>query len=155
MVNYPNIEITIELALPSEITTDKIRSWLGAAMAHVGSFPDSALTCVITDDEQVRMLNQQYRHIDEPTDVLSFSAMEGADFITPDEYPPYLGDIIISLPTAERQALEAGHTLEKELALLAVHGCLHLLGFDHTDEFDQTRMWQVQEQILRELEEFD
>ncbi len=154
-MNYPNIEIAIELALPSEITTDKIRGWLGSTMAHIGSSPDSALTCAITDDEQVRMLNQQYRHIDEPTDVLSFSATEGADFITPDECPPYLGDIVISLPTAERQALEAGHTLEKELALLAVHGCLHLLGFDHTDEIDQARMWQMQEQILRELEEFD
>ncbi len=84
-----------------------------------------------------------------PTDVLSFPAgepMPGSDGLL-----EYLGDIAISVPTAERQAAAKGHTAEAELQLLAVHGVLHLLGYDHWEPDDKTRMWQAQAAILRIL----
>ncbi|MHB9033559.1 MAG: rRNA maturation RNase YbeY [Anaerolineae bacterium] len=154
-MDYPEITIEVGTALPEGVTSEMVHAWLAAVLAQFGCQASTGLTCVITDDAQIRELNRQYRQTDEPTDVLSFSANEGEAFITPDDQPPYLGDIIISLPTAQRQAADVGHPLEKELALLAVHGCLHLLGYDHAEEEERTRMWQIQDQILRTLGESD
>lgn len=108
---------------------------------------ETDLTIVITDDEQLRELNRQYRHIDAPTDVLSFPA----DFIDPDNELPYLGDILISYERANTQASAAGHSAEAELQLLVVHGVLHLLGHDHADPEEKTQMWSDQSEILRQL----
>ena len=108
---------------------------------------ETDLTIVITDDEQLRELNRQYRHIDAPTDVLSFPA----DFIDPDNELPYLGDILISYERANTQASVAGHSTEAELQLLVVHGVLHLLGHDHADPEEKTQMWSDQSEILRQL----
>ena len=154
-MDYPGIEIESSAALPDNITPDLIRAWLSAVLEHHHCLSTTGLTCVITDDAYIRELNRQYRQIDEPTDVLSFSATEGDDFITPDDQPLYLGDIIISLPTAQRQAHEVGHSIEKELALLSIHGCLHLLGYDHADDDERAHMWQVQDALLCSLEESD
>ena len=76
----------------------------------------------------MRKLNRDYRHIDASTDVLSFALNEGSD---PDPHPEMLGDIVVSMETAARQAGKAGHALETELSWLLVHGALHLLGYDH------------------------
>jgi probable rRNA maturation factor len=108
---------------------------------------ETDLTIVITNDEQLRELNRQYRHIDAPTDVLSFPA----DFIDPDNELPYLGDILISYERANTQASAAGHSTEAELQLLVVHGVLHLLGHDHADPEEKTQMWSDQSEILRQL----
>jgi probable rRNA maturation factor len=108
---------------------------------------ETDLTIVITNDEQLRELNRQYRHIDAPTDVLSFPA----DFIDPDNELPYLGDILISHERANTQASAAGHSTEAELQLLVVHGVLHLLGHDHADPEEKTQMWSDQSEILRQL----
>lgn len=105
------------------------------------------LTLVLTDDEQVHALNQQYRAVDAPTDVLSFPAGD----VDPDTGNLYLGDIIISLPRALAQAQAEGHLFEDELRLLVVHGALHLLGFDHADEHEQAAMWAAQAEILARL----
>ena len=89
----------------------------------------ASLTILFSDDLHIQRLNREFRNKDKPTDVLSFP---GGDPIPGMPEPGrYLGDIIISVPTASRQANESGHSLEAELQLLVIHGVLHLLGYDH------------------------
>jgi probable rRNA maturation factor len=103
------------------------------------------LTIVLTDDEHIRTLNRDFLGIDAPTDVLAFPA----EVTDPETQSLYLGDVLISLPRAQAQAKK--HPLEAELQLLVVHGVLHLLGHDHTEEADKGRMWQAQREVLRKL----
>ena len=112
------------------------------------SSPDCEISLVMVGDEQIQALNQQYLGIDAPTDVLSFPA----DEVDPESGNPYLGDILIAFPYAQAQAAAAGHALESELQLLAVHGVLHLLGYDHGEEADRIRMWAKQADILKALD---
>jgi probable rRNA maturation factor len=112
------------------------------------------LTLAITDDLTIQQLNLQYRQQDRPTDVLSFAALESDVPEIPDddaEYlePTCLGDIIISQTTAIRQAEERGHSLTYELAWLAAHGLLHLLGWDHPDEDSLEAMLKQQDLMLQ------
>ncbi|MBI5564367.1 MAG: rRNA maturation RNase YbeY [Chloroflexi bacterium] len=100
------------------------------------------LTLVITGNVQLRALNRQFRHIDAPTDVLSFNG---------DEDDHYLGDVIISYPKAKEQATAGGHPIEAELQLLVVHGVLHLLGHDHYTPVEKAQMWQAQAAVLRSI----
>ena len=116
-------------------------------LQYTSSAHDTSLTILISDDEQLHQLNRQFLGIDEPTDVLSFPA----GHIDPDTHTTYLGDVIISYPRAVEQAETAGHPIEEELRLLAVHGALHLLGFDHDEPQDQARMWEAQEEILNRV----
>ena len=106
-----------------------------------GVQPEIELTLTLTDDDHIRELNLIYRDLDEPTDVLSFSQIEGAEaFVQPPRGVLTLGDIVISLETANRQASAQGHSLERELAHLAVHGALHLLGYDHQADDEEAHM---------------
>jgi probable rRNA maturation factor len=105
------------------------------------------LTIVLTDDAQLHELNRDYLGIDAPTDVLSFPASE----TDPETARRYLGDILISIPRAAKQAQTAGHELEAEAQLLTVHGTLHLLGHDHAGEQDKARMWKAQAEILERI----
>ncbi len=109
---------------------------------------EAELTVVLADDALLRELNLRYLGIDEPTDVLSFPAGEGASERS-ESY--YLGDVVIGLPVAKRQASAGGHSVEAELALLTVHGVLHLLGHDHADDDGRRRMWAIQKKVLGEL----
>jgi probable rRNA maturation factor len=118
-----------------------------AALAHQNVGDGSSLTIVLSDDAQLRELNQKYRGIDEPTDVLSFPA----DETDPESGAPYLGDVLISRERAIAQAAEGGHSLQEELQLLAVHAVLHLLGHDHAGEEDKAAMWAAQGEILQRL----
>jgi probable rRNA maturation factor len=102
---------------------------------------------LITGDTEIRQLNLQYRQIDSPTDVLSFNG----DYIDPDSGINYLGDIIISVPRAKKQAITAGHTLAQELELIVIHGVLHLCGFDHDTNKHQQKMWSIQADILNRI----
>jgi probable rRNA maturation factor len=115
--------------------------------------PEAVLSVVITDDGEIQSLNQQFRGIDAPTDVLAF-ANEPTDqtFVTAPDEPPYLGDVIISFPRARVQAATVGHHIDKELRLLIVHGVLHLLGYDHETPQEKNRMWARQEAILSTLQ---
>ncbi len=99
----------------------------------------------------IQALNRTFRQVDSPTDVLAFPAAEGNDFVLPPELPPYLGDVIISYPTALAQAEAQGHPVEQELTLLIVHGCLHLLGYDHETEEERQQMWARQEALCTQL----
>ena len=86
------------------------------------------VSILLTDDAEIQVLNCQYRYIDAPTDVLAFAMREG---VGGDLNPQLLGDLVISVPTAQRQSIAHGHSLDIELAILSVHGTLHLLGYDH------------------------
>ena len=94
---------------------------------------------------------RNFRHKDQPTDVLSFAALEVDCPQLPDEEPLYLGDIIISVETAARQAVVQGHSLTVELSWLAAHGLLHLLGWDHPDEDSLVEMLTQQEEMLHSI----
>ncbi len=107
----------------------------------------SELSIVLTDDARLQELNRDYLGIDAPTDVLSFAASE----TDPETGARYIGDILISIPRAQAQAGAVGHTLESEVQLLVVHGVLHLLGHDHGEPEDKTRMWKAQAEILKSL----
>lgn len=103
------------------------------------------------DDETIRELNREYRGIDRPTDVLSFPLVEEDAELVPEEADGHLmwGDIIISVPAARRQSEEYGHSLEREIGFLFVHGFLHLLGYDHDTEENEREMFDLQEDILQ------
>lgn len=125
--------------------------WLQKLENELPSAPGYELSIRFSDDREIQTLNAQYRHQDKPTDVLSFCALE-LECPQPnplfDEIPLYLGDIIISVDTALRQAQQQAHSLTTELAWLAAHGLLHLLGWDHPDEDSLTRMLEEQETLL-------
>ena len=92
------------------------------------SLQDRELSILLTDDREMTELNRDYRNRNRTTDVLSFSQQEGE---RPDLHPEILGDVVISLPVAKRQAKEQKHSLNDELTVLLVHGTLHLLGHEH------------------------
>lgn len=102
----------------------------------------------ITNDEEIQELNRIYRSVDAPTDVLAFAMREGEDG---DLNREILGDVIICLSTAERQADEFGHSLKVEVALLVAHGILHLLGYDHIDDSQAIIMRQKEKLLLDSL----
>jgi len=112
---------------------------------------DAYLGIVVTDDATVRELNRRYAGEDAPTDVLSFSLREGEPFPRPGRRPPPLGEVVVSLPTAERQARAAGRPLRQEVAHLLVHGILHLLGYDHARPEEEREMRAREEAILARL----
>jgi probable rRNA maturation factor len=118
--------------------------WLRGVAGRVLAAEDVArveVGIVVTGDAAIRELNRRFRDEDAPTDVLSFALNEGKDeFPLPPGETTRLGEVIISLPTARRQAKQAGHSLEREMALLLVHGLLHLLGYDHAVEAEKRRM---------------
>lgn len=111
--------------------------------------PEVSLSIVLTDDAHIAALNLQFREVDAPTDVLSFPA-DPPPVAIPGE-PPYLGDLVIAYPYAAAQAERAGHDLEDSLALLVVHGTLHLLGYDHDSDSNRAEMWAAQDEALKTL----
>lgn len=107
------------------------------------------LNVVLTSDRQVHDLNLRYRGIDAPTDVLSFSQREGDEPFPVD--PGLLGDVVIAVPTAARQAAARGVELQDEAELLTAHGVLHLLGYEDDTERGVRRMWRKQREALQLL----
>ena len=130
-----------------------IDSWLRDL---AGNFPQAIgyeLTLRFTDDAGIHELNAQYRQKDQPTDVLSFAALEdNLGMPLPEEEPLYLGDIIVSLDTAKRQAIARDHSLQLELGWLVSHGLLHLLGWDHPDDETLEKMLDRQGELLRKVQ---
>ncbi|NTW05777.1 MAG: rRNA maturation RNase YbeY [Peptococcaceae bacterium] len=121
------------------------------AMESIGCKDSAEISLLITDDFHIHQLNKEYRGVDSPTDVLSFAQNEG------EEMPDFgeeemLGDVVISLPAAVRQGQEYGHGLKRELSYLAVHGILHLMGYDHIEIDDQRIMRNKEEAIMNLLD---
>ena len=106
---------------------------------------------MFTDDKFTRSLNNKYREVDKPTDVLSFSLQEGAIKSPEVESDKLLGDIIISVETAQKQADNLNHSIEKELTVLLIHGLLHLTGYDHEEDKDYKIMREKEREILKML----
>ena len=139
-----DIDIETEVAV-AEALVERVREAATAVLLHHNQ-PPTSLTILLADDDHLQQLNRDFLGYDKPTDVLSFPAgdpLPGMD--------PYLGDIAISLPTATRQAEQTGHPLADELQLLAVHGTLHLLGYDHAEPADKEAMWSAQAEILAKV----
>ena len=100
----------------------------------------------------MRILNRRYRGIDRTTDVLSFQQMEMSQLSTINSQPFLLGDIVINLHKAKRQAAEYGHSFQQEMKKLLIHGLLHLIGFDHEKGgFDEKKMRRKERELLRNL----
>lgn len=110
---------------------------------------NTEVSVLLTDDARIAELNNQYREMDGPTDVLSFSQLEGEDEPIPGVEENVLGDVVISVETARRQAEQQGHTLDREIGVLLVHGILHLVGYDHAEPEEERAMFARQEEILR------
>ena len=180
MSRSPTREIDIIIDQPLDIEASE--DWLNMVMQPalcVALADDKAgqVSLLLTDDVTVRDLNRKYRGLDEVTDVLSFSAefpgqWEGPDqpkvdtqyedevsgnfsFILPPDQVPPLGEVIISCPQAQRQASEKGHVLKQELALLMVHGVLHLVGHDHLEAQDTELMRCREHLALQQISQFN
>ncbi len=148
IVNVQGIEYQ---SIPPETWENWFQIWLKNLAAELPDAEAYELSLRLTDDQEITRFNSQYRHLDSPTDVLAFAALE-ADIPWSEELnlePLYLGDLIISLETASRQAQTKGHSLDLELAWLASHGFLHLLGWDHPDSESLELMLQQQEKLLQ------
>lgn len=126
---------------------------------------EAEVNLLLTDNEQIRQINQEYRGIDTPTDVLSFPVVEyvtPGDFTNLEEASPdcfhpetgelLLGDIVISLERAKAQAEEYGHSLLRELAFLTAHSMFHLFGYDHMEDEEQRVMEEKQNKVLELLQ---
>lgn len=130
------------------------RHWMNALNPDFSPIQSYDLSLRLTTDAEIQALNAQYRQVDRPTDVLAFSSLE---IDSPESaemrstLPLYLGDIVISMDTARRQADQEGHAVTQELAWLATHGLLHLLGWDHPDPEALNRMLQQQEALLQKV----
>nr|WP_312335588.1 rRNA maturation RNase YbeY [Anaerospora hongkongensis] len=126
-----------------------VRAVLRKAADVYGLTENNEVSLVFCDDAYIQNLNRDYRGKDQPTDVLSFALNEGEEpEIVDGPAQVLLGDIIISLETAARQAEEYNHSLEREVAYLTVHGMLHLLGYDHMTEEDKAEMRLEEEHVL-------
>ena len=144
-------QVDIQNRSPDEYPADVARlvRASSAVLTAYHAHPETGLTVVIADDNFVRGLNHQYRGIDAPTDVLSFPA--DAPPVEIEGEPPYIGDLIIAYPYAAAQAEREGHDLGDSLALLVVHGTLHLLGYDHDTPAHRAEMWAAQAAALTTL----
>jgi probable rRNA maturation factor len=126
----------------------KLRSTAGRLLETLG-YPKASLSLSLVGDAAMRRLNREYRRVDRTTDVLSFPLFE------PDELKRrkdvLLGDVVISIPTARRQAAAYGAPLQRELERLLIHGVLHLLGHDHEEEAERTRMIRQERRLARAI----
>ena len=118
---------------------------LDAALEHE-KVTNAIFSVIFVEDEEIHNMNKEYRGVDRVTDVISFALEDNQDIVYNEVR--MLGDIFICIPQMKRQAIEYGHNVKRELAFLAVHGILHLLGYDHMTEEDERVMFALQELIL-------
>ncbi|MBR8833891.1 MAG: rRNA maturation RNase YbeY [Stigonema ocellatum SAG 48.90 = DSM 106950] len=140
--------------ITAETWDNWFKCWLEILHPNLPKAPIYELGLRLTDDNDIQALNAQYRHQNQPTDVLAFAALE-VDCPQPAEMLAceslYLGDIVISIDRAKQQAQQQEHPLPTELAWLASHGLLHLLGWDHPDEESLSRMLKQQVILLKTI----
>ncbi len=155
------IDLQVDEEFAPLVNVEDLRQGVAATLEqHAAELGDAVeIALLITGDDSIQELNRTYRGVDAPTDVLSFSAQEASegepDLALPPElaaeFDRRLGDIVIAYPYAQRQAQHFGNSVASELRLLAIHGTLHLLGYDHADPDEEEAMWAVQEAILSPL----
>jgi probable rRNA maturation factor len=148
-----SIDFIDETEQLSEKDTELIQGILNFAASKEEVEENSEVSVTFVSNERIREINREYRHKDQPTDVISFALEElGEDEIeiVGEDIPRLLGDIIISVERAKEQAEEYNHSFSRELGFLSLHGFLHLLGYDHVEEEDEKKMFQRQKDILDE-----
>ncbi len=149
------IDVQVDEGFIQQVDEATLQQVAEATLRRVG-VASAALALVVTDDGVVQELNCTYRGVDAPTDVLSFAAHDAP---VAGDLPPELaelldrslGDVVISLPYAARQAARFGVSTRAEICLLVAHGVLHLLGYDHDTAENEAEMWALQEEILAGL----
>ncbi len=146
------IEISVEEEFGGLVEEDWAKKIAQQVLTAEGVTPPYEVSLVFTDSETVQSLNRDYRGVDEPTDVLAFYMLPqkeaDSSFAVPPDGVTRLGEVIISYPQAVEQAREQGHSIERELALLIIHGILHLLGYDHEQPEEEKRMRGREEDLL-------
>ena len=132
----------------SPVKLARVRALAGRMLDAIER-PAAELSVLLCDDATIHALNRDYRHKDQPTDVLAFAMDEGegASATLPDGHE-VLGDVVISVDTARRQATEKGHSLVREVTILLAHGVLHLVGYDHQTPEDYRRMMALQDAVV-------
>ncbi|MFC4076731.1 rRNA maturation RNase YbeY [Salinithrix halophila] len=147
-----NLQVDMDIQIKAEAADTSALEWVERSLdaaAKAEEINGAEVSVLITDDEEIHRLNREFRQVDRPTDVLSFPQWEaGEEWNDENGVPIPLGDLVISLPRAKEQAREYGHSLERELGFLAVHGFLHLIGYDHETVEDERAMFSRQEEIL-------
>jgi probable rRNA maturation factor len=143
------VEIQVRTGDEAALPVARLQQAVAWVLERYLAPPQSGVTVVLTGDDEVRALNRQYRATDTPTDVLSFPSGPGLGL--EEDEAPYLGDLILGVPTIQRQADAEGHSLADGLVLAAVHGTLHLMGYDHDTASHQKAMWAVQAEALAAL----
>lgn len=149
-----NLEIQVDKQFGDQVEEGWLRHVVERALTVENIEPPTELSLLITDDETVRELNRTYRGVDDTTDVLAFALREGADDASFPSSPDgivRLGEVIISYPRTVSQSREHGHTPDDELALLIIHGVLHLLGYDHDEPEKERDMKNRESRILTSL----
>ncbi len=146
------IELTVQNLHASQPITEQqweqyFATWIEQPGLSLPSAPGYEIALRLTDDQEIQQLNSQYRQQDRATDVLAFASIDES-IPYPAGEAVYLGDIIISVDTAQRQAIEQNHSLSIELLWLASHGFLHLLGWDHPDDLTLAEMLACQGRLL-------
>lgn len=151
------INVLVDQEYKGLLTSAWLRNVAGQVLIQEHAKPNVEVGLVITGQEKIRELNLKYLDEDKPTDVLSFPMMEtraGEDcFVSPPDNTLRIGEVIISYPQAKKQAKEHGHRIKKEVAILAIHGMLHLLGFDHDTAANKRVMRKRETDILKVIEE--
>ena len=146
------IEISVEEKFRGVVDGVWVKKIVRQILKAEGVAPPYEVSLVFTDSETVKQLNRDYRGVDEYTDVLAFYMLpqKGADssFALPPDGVTRLGEVIISYPQAVAQAREQGHSPERELALLVIHGILHLLSYDHEEPEEESKMRERERELL-------
>ena len=146
------IEIFVEEEFRGVVDEGWVRRIAQTVLKAEGVAPPYEVSLVFTDSETVQQLNRDYRGVDEPTDVLAFCMLSQKEvddsFALPPDEVTRLGEVIISYPQAIEQAREQGHSPERELALLIIHGILHLLGYDHEEPEEEDEMRKREKELL-------
>ena len=139
-----NLEIDVEIV-------DTVRK-AAYTVGELYGLDNAEVSITFTDNEHIHEINRDYRNVDRPTDVISFALNEGDEPEIEGGAPVnVLGDIIISVEKAVEQASDYGHSVEREVAFLTVHGMLHLLGYDHIEEDDRKEMRREEDFVMEKL----
>ncbi|MCZ4337413.1 rRNA maturation RNase YbeY [Shewanella colwelliana] len=145
-VNPLNLALDLQIAIDSDRLPSQAQfeTWVRLALGN--TMPVAELTIRLVDKRESQMLNHTYRGKDKPTNVLSFP------FESPAEVElPLLGDLVICVPVVETEALQQNKTLESHWAHMVVHGCLHLLGYDHIDDAEAEEMESLETQLIESI----
>ncbi|MCA0970043.1 rRNA maturation RNase YbeY [Halobacillus litoralis] len=149
-----HIDFQDETNSVDEAFVDLIQRIIKFAGEKEGVNTESEVSISFVDNDEIQEINRNYRQKDYATDVISFAMqeqVEGEMNILNEDMPQMLGDIVISVDKAKEQAEEYNHSLEREFGFLALHGFLHLLGYDHMNEEEEKAMFGRQEEILNEF----